>query len=420
MSFGDGPRRLDSTGAPDRPGRRPYRGHMHEIVSESHIMSENYRVYVVAFFTISICLAASELLLRFFLPQNTLDRMQSATPAMFRKSDLLAYELVPSSKGKLRREEFDTTITINSSGYRGRELHTDKRGRFRIMVVGDSFTLGWGVEDDETYPAQMERILANEYHKEGIEVINAGFAAGYSPDTYYLFLKERGLQLHPDLVLIGFFVGNDIDHRGAFEHQWIKTDQEGLPLQIKNVEGEVENGRWVRQHKRLSYRIPILRNSHLFHLILSSGKGFIRVFKSDAARRVEFVNPFMYEKTYAERTEAAVKRTQTLFRAMARLAAKEKISLAVIMIPAREQVYSDELPSAFNRNRDWEKPQRIFKEFFKKEQMLYLDLLPIMKAESKGTDFYFRYDMHWNAKGHEFGGRTISAYLVENDFLRRL
>src|SRR3990172_9247676 len=97
-------------------------------------MSEKLNGLVLALFTTSVCIAASEVLLRFFLPQNTFSRMLENTPAMFRKSDLLAYELAPLSKGKLVREEFDTTVTINSKGYRSREFDLDKQGRFRILA----------------------------------------------------------------------------------------------------------------------------------------------------------------------------------------------------------------------------------------------------------------------------------------------
>ena len=381
-------------------------------------MSEKLNGLVLALVTTTVCIAASEVLLRFFVPQNTFSRMLENTPAMFRKSDLLAYELVPLSKGKLVREEFDTTITINSEGYRGRRFNADKQGRFRILAIGDSFTFGYGVEDGESYPSRLEQILGNDYHMENIEIINAGFAAGYSPDTYYLFLKERGLTLQPDLILIGFFIGNDIDHRNAFEHHWVKTDHEGLPLQIVNVEGQVEDSRWVRKHRQLVYRLPVLRNSHLFQLLVAAGKGVKRILQGEETRLADSMNPFMYEGTYQERTEAAVRQTQTLFRAMVGLAAKAGIPLVVLMIPAREQVYPDKRPSVGNRDRDWEKPQRIFSAFFERERVPYLDLLPYLKSRTKETDFYFRYDMHWNAKGHEVGARIVAAYLVENHFFR--
>jgi len=383
-------------------------------------MSERLKGLIVVVLTLSVCALASEIFLRFFFPQDTLDRLRANSPAIYRTSDLLPYELQPFSKGRLKRQEFDTTVTINSMGYRERDFNVKKEGRFRILVIGDSFTFGFGVEGNEGYPARIEKILANDYHQGSIEVINAGFASGHNPDTYYLYLKEKGLKLNVDLILVGFFVGNDIVHyrHSAVEHEWTRTDQEGLPLQIRNVASEVENGRWVRKKKRLIYAIPVLRNSHLFHLLVSSARGLAGYFRSEHSRIFETTTPSIYQATYSDNIEQAIQQTQTLFRAMARLAAKNGIPLAVVMIPAREQVYSADLKSPELRQLDWTKPQRIFAAFFSREHIPYLDLLPPMRQGAKDADFYFRYDLHWNAKGHEFAARATSTFLVENNLLR--
>lgn len=382
-------------------------------------MSDRTKAFIVVLLTMSVCGAGSELLVRLFLPQNTFDRLLMNRPAMFRESDVLEFELLPGYKGKYVKEEFDTTITINSKGYRGSEFDLSKNGRFRVLTIGDSFTLGIGVEDDESYPARMEKILTNDNHLKGIEIVNAGFAAGFSPDTYYLYLKERGLKLQPDLILIGFFIGNDIDHGTAFWHKWVRTDGDGLPLKIENKGAKVDNGRWVLKKRRLRYRLPILKNSHLFHLAIAAGKGFKRALTGSPAGSSDSWNEFIYKVVYEERTDFITKKDQTLFRAMARVAAKEGIPLAVIMIPAREQVYPDEFGLLNNRELDLEKPQRIFAEFFQRERIPYLDLLPYLKARSKESEFYFRDDMHWNVKGHELASKLIVDFLVENNLFKR-
>lgn len=382
-------------------------------------MSHRTKAFIVVLLTISVCVAGSELLVRLILPQDTFNRLLMNRPAMFRESDVLEFELRPGYRGKYVKTEFDTTITINSKGYRGREFDLKKDGRFRILIIGDSFTLGIGVQDDESYPSSMEKILTNDYHLEDIEIINAGFAAGFSPDTYYLYLKERGLGLQPDLILVGFFIGNDIDHRTAFWHKWVRTDSGGLPLKIENAGGKVENGHWVLKERRLIYRLPVLKNSHLFHLAVAAGKGFKRRLTGPAGGSSTSWNEFIYKVAYEERTEFITKKDQTLFRAMARLAAKEKIPLVVIMIPAREQVYPDEFGLLNHPGLDLEKPQRIFSEFFERERIPYLDLLPYLRARSKESQFYFREDMHWTVKGHELGSKVITDFLVEHHFFKR-
>ena len=68
----------------------------------------------------------------------------------------------------------------------------------RIVALGDSQTYGYGVDGDATWPAQLERAL------DGVEVVNLGEPA-YAHDQMYFALKDDGLPLEPDAVVLGFF-----------------------------------------------------------------------------------------------------------------------------------------------------------------------------------------------------------------------
>jgi hypothetical protein len=50
-------------------------------------------------------------------------------------------------------------ITVNCNGFRGHEEYFGKKpsDRFQLMLLGDSFTLGYGVDDAETYSAHPDR-----------------------------------------------------------------------------------------------------------------------------------------------------------------------------------------------------------------------------------------------------------------------
>jgi hypothetical protein len=90
-------------------------------------------------------------------------------------------------------------LNSNSRGLRGdREYAYEKpAGVRRLVVLGDSFTFGEGVSDDETYSHHLERLLP------GTEVLNLG-VHGYGHDQMLLFLREEGLKYRPDVVLLGF------------------------------------------------------------------------------------------------------------------------------------------------------------------------------------------------------------------------
>jgi hypothetical protein len=102
-------------------------------------------------------------------------------------------------------------LTTNARGLRGSRNYAYEKpeGVFRIVVLGDSFTFGEEVGDDDAYPHQLEARLP------GVEVINLG-VHGYGHDQMLLYLKEEGLRYHPDLVLLGFISDDMVRNVLAF------------------------------------------------------------------------------------------------------------------------------------------------------------------------------------------------------------
>lgn len=155
-------------------------------------MRRRARTLVVILST-TLSVLTAEVALRAFYPRRTADVLTGSYPAMFDDSNVMPYRLRPNYTGRLASPEFDTRVSINAVGYRGRDFSVAKGTARRVLTIGDSFTFAWGVNDEQGYPALLQRKLAARQPSEPFEVINAGFAAGYSPDTYYLYLKNEGL-----------------------------------------------------------------------------------------------------------------------------------------------------------------------------------------------------------------------------------
>lgn len=125
-------------------------------------------------------------------------------------------------------------IAISPQGLRDRVYGPKQEGEYRIVMLGDSFTMGWGVPEEHTLSRRLEERLREEWPDAGITVINAG-AENFGPWQERYFLLERGFPLEPDLVIHQLFPGNDIENTlakigklpraycaGAVEHaaQW--------------------------------------------------------------------------------------------------------------------------------------------------------------------------------------------------------
>jgi lysophospholipase L1-like esterase len=103
-----------------------------------------------------------------------------------------------------------TDVKINSQGLRDYEYPFEKApGTYRIMLLGDSTTFGWGVRQEDTAAKFLERQLNAHlppgYNK--VEVINAG-VGNYDTVQEVTYYETRGRAFHPDLVVLVFFIND--------------------------------------------------------------------------------------------------------------------------------------------------------------------------------------------------------------------
>ncbi len=104
-----------------------------------------------------------------------------------------------------------TSLRINSKGFRGSEWPAPKPGE--LIVVGDSQVFGLGVEEDETFPAQLAK-------QSGRQVLNAGIPT-YGPREYLAVAKQLVTERPGAHVVLVFNVSNDffeLDRPNALRH----------------------------------------------------------------------------------------------------------------------------------------------------------------------------------------------------------
>jgi hypothetical protein len=103
-------------------------------------------------------------------------------------------------------------VELNRLGMRDREFVTPKPpDTLRIVVLGDSMTFGQGAPQDRVWPRVLEAELARQLPPGAahVEVLNLA-VPGYNTIQELAMLRETGLALHPDVILVGFFY-NDVD-----------------------------------------------------------------------------------------------------------------------------------------------------------------------------------------------------------------
>ncbi|MCF7957048.1 MAG: SGNH/GDSL hydrolase family protein [Phycisphaerae bacterium] len=165
------------------------------------------RMLFVAYILL-FCIIAGEITVRIFFDRLTNYNMEMWRYAAKLKQPLenekLPFHHYPNREGGF----YGVHIKTNSLGFRDGEYPLEKTpDKERILFVGDSFTLGWGVAFDELYSKKLEKRLNETGNK--YEVINTGIGNYNSTMEVELF-KLKGLPLKPDIVILMYFI-NDVE-----------------------------------------------------------------------------------------------------------------------------------------------------------------------------------------------------------------
>ena len=133
-----------------------------------------------------------------------------------RWDERLGYTLRPGVFG-FGNTEFDTRYQVNDAGLRDDQTSLDGP---EIVVIGDSFAMGWGVEQEETFPQVLERLS-------GRKVLNTAVAS-YGTARQLRLLEDLDLSRATHLVIQ--FCNNDYFENQAFE-------QEGPAFAVQDRDG---------------------------------------------------------------------------------------------------------------------------------------------------------------------------------------
>jgi hypothetical protein len=110
----------------------------------------------------------------------------------------------PETHVRIAARGFEYEVSLNERGERGPLRPYEKpAGVQRVIVLGDSTSWGWGVDDERMWTRLVERELGA-----GVELINLA-VPGYGTDQELWVLEREGQRYEPDLVLLGL-VHNDL------------------------------------------------------------------------------------------------------------------------------------------------------------------------------------------------------------------
>ena len=334
----------------------------------------------------------------------------------------------PGYKFVWSTESQDQQITINSLGLRDFEYPYRKPDdTFRILVLGDSFAEALQVPLDHSFSKVLEHELNDGKHgTRKVEVINAG-VSGYGTDNELLFFTHEGYKYQPDLVLIAFYLGNDV------RNNWYPLEERDAGGQRKpyydmGPEGLVLKHFPFVEHESWTTRVKVFLNRHSRLYTFSRelrdrlAHGNVAV-ASNAAPSI----PFDFEVFLQEPPPDWDKAWQVTAGVLEKLkteAASHDAKVLVVAIPTAFQVQPQILEQRFaaapalrTASLAITGPNERLAAICEAAQIPLLDLLTYLQGEASQSDasLYLTTDHHWNAAGHRAAGlrmtQEISRYV---------
>lgn len=307
---------------------------------------------------------------------------------------------------KALKTEKDVTYKTNSLGYRGPE---PKRGMKTLVVLGDSYTEGFGLGEEETFSAQLDRALIAAGAK-GWQILNGG-TLGYTTALYPKYFDRYFLELKPKLVLLNLDFTDFNDD--PYYLQIADYDAAGRPATFP--------GREVFPSWALG---QVYSNSSALLRFLHQ-----EVNQWSIAKRREEVQPTMDMLISgpalmppAELEAAGMGNCAKTMEAIARhvLELKRRVEavdgrLLLHMYPPGYLVKSyDAIPQNISFVRTWDQKRRrdftwacapnpkavdVVRSFAGRSGIQFFDSFPLIMAHPAKNTLYFDKDAHWNSRG---------------------
>jgi len=297
-------------------------------------------------------------------------------------------------------ENFSTTVHTldypHTTGFTTTEFGTRTTGTYAknlptILLLGDSFTQGIQVNDNETFSSISQQGLP------GYNVLNYG-VLGYNPYQYLLLLNKTIRQFNTSYVILNFYVANDFV---------LPVDDVRKGCSISEFGGYLMTSDSSARSWFFMFRQFLHHNTHVYNFLTDRLSGqFVKKFlhvlglstnNPDSPEALLFVQNENADR-YFENTFAVLEEIR-------QLAMSQNATFILVVIPARYHLLP-ELWNAFwkqygkSGQPDVIRPYKKIVEYGQQKNMTVLNMYDAFSQNSP-EQFYGIRDDHYSRKGHE-------------------
>lgn len=334
------------------------------------------------------------------------------------------FTMYPNRSGIVISEEYKVQVNLNETGYR-QELSSEFK--YPSIALGDSFTEGWGVNENENY---IE--VANQYLDSDHKIRNLGIH-GASPVFYLLQLPQLLKEFKPKILIIQLF-DNDIDDNEKLirfmneknEYFYPKPDY-SVRILGETLSNSIKESVIYRLVKRIYLAVKGVSVPILYYKLgkvpnttqLSHGESLEKYGNLESLGEeisTKYNGQFGFYKTPNESPweERLMLHRKYLGRIL-EIAKDENVELRILYIPAKEFfAHNGILGNSKNTNYPTEAKKNSHLQYilqFCRENNLVCYNTAELFYSKKPEDLYFPYDAHWNASGHHAFGEILGRSL---------
>jgi hypothetical protein len=320
----------------------------------------------------------------------------------------------------LRFPDGEVRIVRNSRGMHDRE-HDPRSSTtpYRVMLLGDSFVESLQVSEKESHHQLLEDAFRGR-----LEVVNAGIG-GWSLAQELLYFENEGSSYRPDLVILFWFVGNDLsDLLPAARYQTCGGEDCYSPYFVLREESlELwRAGRNTPVGRPDLYRFGRRRAAQVLYDVQSISSLGRRM--SELLPKQENSPGFAPEGPWSREEDPAVESvwhlTEALLSRLKRDVAEDGGRLAVVVVPLNRAVEAElaqeewspsagGLPLPPNEAR---RPNERMQTLAAKLDLPVLDLQgPFLEDLKRGGSPPFWPDSHWSRHGNRVAAAAVEGWL---------
>lgn len=356
-----------------------------------------------------------DLIAGFFLIQRLSPKMM---PDQF-----VHHKLIPNTYSKFETGEYNYIQRINNIGMRGSDIQMIKKpDTYRIIMLGDSFTMGYGVSDDHTFSFLLEESLngkSGTINSKHFEILNAGVDS-YSPILSFIQLTKIAGPLELDLVVLNFDMSDliqEVAYRNAASY--------GADGEITGVAGREEKVESMGFSLTLAARNWVDQNLYVTRLILFYLDEWTKEPNEYTIRNTVILgNPETLTHTLSEDKADRREQWQNIFDSILKIKKycdDEDISFLLTIYPWGHQVNEKEwVPGRSGYIPDdslvSDRSVHIIEEFAATNNIQLLNVFPAFRSYSSISPLYFNYNMHWTPTGHKVVAQELERFIEATYF----